>query len=71
MERSLAFTALLESDHFRQMEARAGDAEVTRFLADYHASGSRDMWTFGREWTAREYSRQASTGTDNEMEAGA
>jgi hypothetical protein len=51
LDRSLAFTALLETDpSFRQTDMQQGSAQVTRLLTDYYASGETDMYTYTKNW---------------------
>lgn len=49
MERSLAFTALLELPWFARLESRAGSDVVTAFVADWKARGRPHMMALARE----------------------
>jgi hypothetical protein len=51
LDRSAAFTVLLEQPWFRGMEAREAENVTTEFLNDFYASGSKDMWTFCQSWS--------------------
>ncbi len=67
LDRSLAFTALLDqSQEFRDGEAGAGCAIITRMLEDYYAwldepkqarvpftAGVHDIYAFARSWIAQ------------------
>ena len=51
LDRSAAFTALLEfCPWFGRTESRKAEAVVTRFLADFYASGETDMAAYARRW---------------------
>lgn len=53
LDRSAAFTALLEfCPWFGRTESRKAEAVVTRFLADFYASGETDMAAYARRWEA-------------------
>jgi hypothetical protein len=53
IDRSLAFTALLDLDPaFGPMEQGKGSERITAFLADWHGSGHTDMYAYAREWIA-------------------
>jgi hypothetical protein len=58
MDRSAAFTVLLEKDRQEGKGnfAKAADPEareqVTAFLEDFHASGETNMWTYADTWLA-------------------
>lgn len=67
LDRTLAFTALLDqSQEFRDGEAGAGGAIITRMLEDYYAwleepkqarvpftAGVHDIYAFARSWIAQ------------------
>lgn len=66
LDRSLAFTALLElSPEFRDMEVNAGSALITRLLEEYYEwldealardlfrAGVHDIFTYARSWIAQ------------------
>lgn len=51
VDRSLAFTALLEWNWFRQATSRDGEQHITRFLEDYYGQESiRNIWDFAQDW---------------------
>lgn len=51
IDRSLAFTALLDLDPaFGPMESGKGSERITAFLADWHKSGHTSMYDYAREW---------------------
>jgi hypothetical protein len=51
LDRSAAFTALLElSADFRQSDMAQGSETVSRFLADFYASGAPNMYRYARAW---------------------
>lgn len=54
IDRSLAFTALLEFPEFRQTESKEGSRIISLFLADWYESGETDMWKYSQKW-ARGY----------------
>lgn len=62
LDRSLAFTALLEHDEeFRGMDMNQGAERITEFLADWERAGRPQMFDYGREWVA-ERKAPAKTG---------
>jgi len=44
MDRSLAFTALLEWDEFRVLEMRLGELVTTELVAIYRANPTVSLW---------------------------
>jgi hypothetical protein len=57
MERSLAFTALLDlSKTFGDLEMHQGSEVITEFLADYHAQpvgeSLPDIYSYAKTWLA-------------------
>jgi len=53
LERSAAFTALLHyAPWLGKTEAREAEDVVSRFLAAFCRSGSRDMAAYSRSWAA-------------------
>jgi hypothetical protein len=62
IERSLAFTALLEHDaEFGAMDMNQGSARIDEFMRDWENAGKPQMFEFGREWVA-ERKAPAKTG---------
>jgi len=55
MDRTLAYTALLEVPEFRALEAREGERVVTLFLADWYDTPyphRKDMVAYAKFWAA-------------------
>jgi len=53
IDRSLAFTALLEHDEeFRGMDMNASGERITEYLNDWEAAGRPPMFEHTREWVA-------------------
>jgi hypothetical protein len=53
IDRSLAFTALLEHDEeFRTMDMPAGGERISEFLGDWENAGRPPMLDYSREWVA-------------------
>ena len=50
IDRSLAFTALLEFEWFRKAPMDAGSKYIDAFLTDYYASGATNIWHYAQEW---------------------
>lgn len=50
IDRSLAFTALLEFEWFRRMEMRQGTEVITAFLDDFYASPDTHIWHYAQQW---------------------
>jgi len=50
IDRSLAFTALLEIPAFRALEGREGERVVTAFLADWYQAPDTDMYRYAMAW---------------------
>jgi len=60
IDRSLAFTALLEIPAFRALEGREGERVVTAFLADWYQAPDTDMYRYAMAWAeASEILREA------------
>jgi hypothetical protein len=51
MERSAAWTVLLERGLFKELSGNADLDMTTQFLADFHASRSTDMFEFAKTWS--------------------
>jgi hypothetical protein len=52
IDRSLAFTALLEQDWYRDMDNREAEEVTTKFLEDWYAAeDAKDMFAFSQTWT--------------------
>lgn len=52
MERSAAWTVLLEQGFFEGLTGNADSDLTTRFLDDFHASGATRMWEYAQTWGA-------------------
>lgn len=54
LDRSAAFTALLELDPegFGKQDMDNGGKTITNFLEDFHESGSKNMFTYAQSWLA-------------------
>jgi hypothetical protein len=53
MDRSLAFTALLETDEdFRSLDMNASGERISEFLGDWERAGKPPMIHYSREWVA-------------------
>jgi hypothetical protein len=52
MERSAAWSVLLEQGKFEGLTGNADIDMTTKFLDDFHASGATHMWEFGQTWSA-------------------
>jgi hypothetical protein len=50
LDRSLAFTALLEFEWFRRADMRAGDKYIAALLEDFRASAETNIWKFAQVW---------------------
>lgn len=68
LDRTLAFTALLEQDKtFRGLSMQEEADRISALLKDWYTEtgGERNMWDYTREWLARE-----ATTTRQEQETG-
>jgi hypothetical protein len=69
LDRSAAFTALLELDRdgFGKQDMRESDKTVSAFLEDWYQADSTNMWDYARQWLER---RQEVAQRAPEAEAG-
>lgn len=51
LERSAAWTVLLEQGKFTGLTGNADSDMTTKFLDDFHASGATRMWEFAETWS--------------------
>lgn len=56
LDPSLAFTALLEFEWFRRSDSRDSGKYIAALLADFRASGEKNIWAFAQAW-GREVTR--------------
>ena len=54
IDRSLAFTALLEHEWFRRSDSRDSGDVITALLDDFYASPETNIWNFARTWEPKQ-----------------
>jgi len=71
LDRSLAFTALLEHDpDFAGLDMNAGGERITEFLADWTKAGKPQMFEYSKQWVSDRRAERSTSEIDRPTREG-